>query len=60
MSSTLYASRVTVVAGNAVAKAAEALRERVRRVAGRALECDPGDVVIDAGRAHVRGAPAPI
>ena len=54
-----YASRVTVVVGNAVAKAAEAVRERVRRVAGRALECDPGDVVLDGGRAHVRGAPEP-
>ncbi len=55
-----YASRVTVVVGNAVAKAAEAVSERVRHVAGRALECDPDDVVIDAGRAHVRGAPEPV
>ncbi|MBI2493140.1 MAG: xanthine dehydrogenase family protein [Candidatus Rokubacteria bacterium] len=54
-----YASRVTVVVGNAVAKAAEAVREQVHRVAGRALECDPDDVVLDGGRAHVRGAPAP-
>jgi CO/xanthine dehydrogenase Mo-binding subunit len=52
-----YASRVTVVVGNAVAKAADAVGERVRQVAGRALECDPTDVVIDGGRAHVRGAP---
>lgn len=51
-----YASRVTVVVGNAVARAAEAVGERIRRVAGRALECDPGDVVIDDGRVHVRGA----
>lgn len=55
-----YASRVTVVVGNAVAMAAEAVSERVRRVAARALECDAGDVVIDDGRAHVRGAPAPV
>jgi CO/xanthine dehydrogenase Mo-binding subunit len=54
-----YASRVTVVVGNAVAKAAEAVGERIRRVAGRALECDPADVVIDGGRVHVRGAPEP-
>ena len=53
-----YASRVTVVVGNAVALAADAVSERVRRVAGRALECDPADVVIADGRAHVRGAPA--
>ncbi len=54
-----YASRVTVVVGNAVAKAADAVGERVRQVAGRALECAPADVVIDGGRVHVRGAPAP-
>ncbi len=55
-----YASRVTVVVGNAVAMAAEAVSERVRRVAARALECDAGDVVIADGRAHVRGAPAAV
>jgi carbon-monoxide dehydrogenase large subunit len=55
-----YASRVTVVVGNAVAKAADAVGERVRQVAARALECAPADVVIeDGGRVHVRGAPAP-
>jgi carbon-monoxide dehydrogenase large subunit len=54
-----YASRVIVVAGNAVAMAADALSERLRRVAARALECAPDDVVIDDGRAHVRGTPAP-
>jgi CO/xanthine dehydrogenase Mo-binding subunit len=52
-----YASRVTVVVGNAVASAAAAVGARARRLAGRALECDPGDVVLDGGRAHVRGAP---
>ncbi|HEX9820809.1 MAG TPA: xanthine dehydrogenase family protein molybdopterin-binding subunit [Methylomirabilota bacterium] len=51
-----YASRVTVVVGNAVARAAEAVADRIRRVAARALECDPADVVIEGGRAHVRGA----
>ena len=55
-----YASRVTVVVGNAVAMAAEAVNERVRRVAARALECDPSDVVLDDGGAHVRGTPAPV
>jgi carbon-monoxide dehydrogenase large subunit len=43
-----------------VAKAADAVGERVRQVAARALECAPADVVIeDGGRVHVRGAPAP-
>jgi CO/xanthine dehydrogenase Mo-binding subunit len=53
-----YASRVTVVVGNAVASAAEAVAERVRRLASRALECAPEDVVIADGRVHVRGTPA--
>ncbi len=55
-SSGTFASRVAVVVGNAVAAAAAAAGERVRRVAGRVLECDPADVVIVGGRAHVRGA----
>jgi carbon-monoxide dehydrogenase large subunit len=54
-----YASRVTVVVGNAVARAAEAVGDRIRRLAARALECDPADVVIDDGRVHVRGTPVP-
>jgi carbon-monoxide dehydrogenase large subunit len=54
-----YASRVTVVVGNAVAKAADAVLERLRRLAARALECDAADVVVAGGRAHVRGASQP-
>jgi carbon-monoxide dehydrogenase large subunit len=50
-----YASRIAVVVGNAVALAAEAVRERVMRVAARALECDAEDVAITDGRAHVKG-----
>jgi CO/xanthine dehydrogenase Mo-binding subunit len=56
-SSGTYASRVAVVVGNAVAAAATAVAERVRRVAGRALECGPADVVIADGAVHVRGTP---
>jgi aerobic carbon-monoxide dehydrogenase large subunit len=56
-SSGTYASRVMVVVGNAVAAASDAVGERVRRVASRALECDPADVVLADGRVHVRGAP---
>jgi CO/xanthine dehydrogenase Mo-binding subunit len=52
-----YASRVAVIAGNAVAQAAEAVRDKAARVAAGALECDPQDVVIAAGRAEVKGAP---
>lgn len=54
-----YASRVTVVVGNAVATAAEAVGARARRLAARLLECDPADVVLEGGRAHVRGVDAP-
>ena len=54
-----YASRVTVVVGNAVARAAAAVGDRIRLVASRALECAPDDVVMDRGRLHVRGAPEP-
>jgi carbon-monoxide dehydrogenase large subunit len=52
-----YASRVAVIVGNAVALAAGAVRERAQLVAARALECDPRDVVVQDGRAHVKGAP---
>jgi aerobic carbon-monoxide dehydrogenase large subunit len=50
-----YASRIAVIVGNAVAMASQAVRERVTRVAARALECDAADVVITDGRAHVKG-----
>lgn len=50
-----YASRIAVIAGNAVALAAEAVRARVARVAARALECDAADVAITDGRVHVKG-----
>ncbi len=52
-----YASRVAVIVGNAVALAAEAVRDKARSVAARALECDPQDIVLAEGRAHVKGAP---
>jgi carbon-monoxide dehydrogenase large subunit len=50
-----YASRVAVIVGNAVALAAQAVRERVARVAARDLECDAADVAITDGWAHVKG-----
>ncbi|PYM18704.1 MAG: hypothetical protein DMD78_27155 [Candidatus Rokuibacteriota bacterium] len=52
-----FASRVAVLLGNAVAQAAEAVRDKARLVAARALECDPGDVTVADGRARVKGAP---
>ena len=50
-----YASRIAVIVGNAVALAAAAVRERIVRVAARALECDAADVTVTNGRAHVKG-----
>jgi CO/xanthine dehydrogenase Mo-binding subunit len=52
-----YASRVAVIAGNAVAQAADAVRDKAARLAALALECDPKDVAIASGRAEVKGAP---
>jgi CO/xanthine dehydrogenase Mo-binding subunit len=52
-----YASRVAVIAGNAVAQAADAVRDRAAQVAAAVLECAPQDVVVAGGRAEVRGAP---
>jgi CO/xanthine dehydrogenase Mo-binding subunit len=50
-----YASRIAVIVGNAVALAAAEVRERIARVAARALECDAADVAVTNGTAHVKG-----
>ncbi len=52
-----YASRVAVIVGTAVAMAADAVRDKIRRVAALAFECDPADVMVANGGAQVRGAP---
>jgi aerobic carbon-monoxide dehydrogenase large subunit len=52
-----YASRVAVIAGNAVAQAADAVRDKAARLAAIAFECDPKDIVIANSRAEVKGAP---
>jgi carbon-monoxide dehydrogenase large subunit len=53
-----FASRGTVVGGNAVLLAARAVREQVLDAAARLLEAAPADLVLDARRVSVRGAPA--
>jgi carbon-monoxide dehydrogenase large subunit len=50
-------SRVAVNAGNAVAKAAAAVRRRIQLVASRVLECGPDDVALREGLAFVKGLP---
>ena len=45
-----YASSTTYLSGGAVKKAAEAVREQVRNVAGQMLETDPAPLVLSDGR----------
>jgi len=53
-----FASRAAVVAGNAVALAAKAVREKALTVAATLLEARPDDLELADGRVFVRGAPA--
>jgi len=53
-----WASRTTVVAGNAVHAAARAVRERVTELAARMLEVAEDDLTISGGVVSVRGDPA--
>ncbi|MPZ74811.1 MAG: molybdopterin-dependent oxidoreductase, partial [Nitriliruptorales bacterium] len=52
-----FASRAAVMSGNAVAAAARKVREKALRIAGDALEADPGDLEIVDGVVRVKGAP---
>jgi carbon-monoxide dehydrogenase large subunit len=53
-----FASRGAVVAGSACHAAAVRVREKVVRLASELFEAAPDDVVLDAGRAYVRGSPS--
>jgi CO/xanthine dehydrogenase Mo-binding subunit len=52
-----FASRAAVMSGNAVALAARKVREKALRIAGDALEADPGDLEIIDGIIRVKGHP---
>ncbi len=52
-----FASRAAVMSGNAVALAARAVRKKALRIAGDALEADPGDLEIVDGVVRVKGSP---
>ena len=52
-----WGSRSAVAGGGAVLRASEQIREKMLRVAGRALEVSPEDLEIADGRVSVRGAP---
>ena len=53
-----WASRSTVVAGNAVHLAASAVRARAAQLAARMLEAAEDDLVVTGGAVRVRGDPA--
>jgi carbon-monoxide dehydrogenase large subunit len=50
-----FASRAAVMSGNAIALAARSVREKALRIAGEALEVDPGDLEIVDGIVRVKG-----
>jgi CO/xanthine dehydrogenase Mo-binding subunit len=52
-----FASRAAVMSGNAIALAARKVREKALRIAGDALEADPGDLEIVDGAVRVKGTP---
>jgi len=52
-----FASRAAVMSGNAIALAARSVREKALRIAGEALEVDPGDLEIIDGIVRVKGDP---
>jgi CO/xanthine dehydrogenase Mo-binding subunit len=53
-----FASRTAVVSGNAVHKAAVAVRRQAAELAARVLEADPEDIEFADGNVGVVGAPA--
>lgn len=52
-----FASRAAVMSGNAIALAARAVRAKAVRIAGDALEVDPGDLELVDGVVRVKGNP---
>jgi len=53
-----FASRTAVVSGNAVHKAAVAVRQQAAELAARVLEADPEDIEFTDGEVTVVGSPA--
>ncbi|HVA23225.1 MAG TPA: xanthine dehydrogenase family protein molybdopterin-binding subunit [Chloroflexota bacterium] len=54
---TTSSSRSTYMMGTAVTRAAEDVRQQLTDIAAGLLEAAPEDVVLEEGRAHVRGTP---
>ncbi len=53
-----YSSRALMMGGSAAKLAAEDLRAKVLKVAGKALEVSPADLDMDEGTIFVKGAPS--
>ena len=52
-----FASRSAVLCGGSTRLAADDVRGRMERIAAHLLEAAPEDIVIEEGRASVRGTP---
>ena len=52
-----FASRIGVVASNAVAEAAQQVRDKAAGIAARILEANEADIVFEDGHVSVRGSP---
>jgi aerobic carbon-monoxide dehydrogenase large subunit len=52
-----YASRTTVMAGSAIYKASQRVKDKILRVAAAHLEASPADLVVKDGRISVSGSP---
>jgi carbon-monoxide dehydrogenase large subunit len=53
-----FGSRSTTLAGSAIVRSLEKVREKASRVAAHLLEAAPADIVWDHGTLHVRGMPS--
>ncbi len=52
-----FASRGTFIGGNAVAVAAQRVREKLLEIAGKEMEIDPADLEVEDGMVVAKGAP---
>ena len=52
-----FASRSAVTGGGALIRAADKVKQKLRRIAAHMLEASVEDVVVEAGRVHVAGVP---
>ena len=52
-----YASRTAVVAGGAIMRAGQEVREKIMRIAAHAMEVSPQDIELVDGKASVKGVP---